>query len=284
MVSGFILRPSGHLAETVTLPSAPRCLPVCVFCGSREMGIKRPTRARSAALHVPGDSPGPFWDLARLSLGSQAQVWPTKARHQRQQVALFSSPIMPFVCWLASICFFGWAPVPAGQEPGGVLYVCGLVFPPTWLLKASSDRARNDKLAVSSCFGVNALHSWSYSSQRPTYVRPFVSQTDGDIEAALSFVGLMFSDLQLFKICSARTSSTPVAVVGLEQVLVQKRKRERASHFDTLWLRGASVQQSRAPSQNPLLFPHYLLPQAAVPLPLDVIFSCLCPNTTIVVL
>ncbi|RXN31662.1 hypothetical protein ROHU_016779 [Labeo rohita] len=122
------------------------------------MGIKRPTRARSAALHVPGDSPGPLEDLAPLILGRQAQVRLIKTGLRCQQVALFSSPITPLFARWHPVCF-GRVPSPTGQAPGGVLYVCGLVFPPTSLLKASSDRARNDKLAM-----------------------------DGDREAALTFV------------------------------------------------------------------------------------------------
>lgn len=176
--------PPGTDSDPSICPPLSSCL--CVFCGSREMGIKRPTWAQSAALHVPGDSLGLPKDLTPLSLGSQAQVRFIKTGLQRQQVALFSSPITPL--------FARWHPVCFGRvrwtRARRSLYVCGPVFPPTSLLKASSDRARNDKLTVSSCFESNANVpcSWSYSLQRPTYVWPFVSQTDDDREAALTFV------------------------------------------------------------------------------------------------
>ncbi len=209
--------PPGRDSDPSICPPLSSCL--CVFCESREMGITRPIRARSAALHVPGDSPGPLEDLAPLVFGSQAQVWLMKTGLRCQQVALFSSPITPLFAHWHPVCF-GRVPSPAGQEPGGVLYVCGLVFPPTLLLKASSDRARNDKLAVSSCFESNANvpRSWSCSLQRPTYVWvwPFVSQINRDREAAWSLLlpERMCSLTSSFvKICSARTSSTPVISV-----------------------------------------------------------------------
>lgn len=93
-----------------------------------------------------------------------------------------------FVCSLASTLFWT-SPLARWTRARGSLYVCGLVFPSTSLLEASSDRARNDKLAVSSCFESNANVpcSWLYSSQSPTYVWPFVSQIDEDREATLTF-------------------------------------------------------------------------------------------------
>lgn len=43
----------------------------------------------------------------------------------------------------------------------------------------------------------------------------------------------VFSDLQLFQDLLRKDVFNPRRLGGLEQVLFQKRERERASHFDT---------------------------------------------------